>query len=176
MNTEDIRTLYAYNQWANRQIVAAARLLGEEDFQRDLRTSHGSVRGTLAHILGSEWFWLLLLQGETPGQVIAREQEWDLERVAPDAATLEARWVTVDHDQQLFIKNLTDDFLRTRRSFDFWQGQRWEFSVAHYMQHVVNHSSYHRGQVITLLRQLGQTPPPTDYLVFLHESAQMGAG
>lgn len=170
MNAGEIRTLYPYNQWANRRIVAAARLLDTEDFGRDLGTSHGSVRGTLLHILDSESFWLLLLQGEPFKQVIAREQEWNPEHFARDAAALEARWAVIDHDQQIFINNLTEELLQVRMSFDFYQGQHWDFSVAQYMQHVVNHSSYHRGQVVTLLRQLARTPPATDFLIFLREA------
>jgi uncharacterized damage-inducible protein DinB len=91
-------------------------------------------------------------------------------------AALEARWSVEDHDLQLFLEDLTDQRLKTRMAFQFVPGQLWEFSLAHLMQHVVNHSSYHRGQVITLLRQLGQTPPPTDLLEFLMESADMVAG
>ena len=174
MNTRDIRTLYAYDRWANRSVVATARLLDGEDFTRDLKTSHGSVRGTLVHILGSEWFWLQLWRGESPEKVIGRDHEWE-QTLFADVAVLEARWSVVEHDLQLFLESLTDELLKTRMSFEFFQRQRWEFSLADFMQHVVNHSTYHRGQVITLLRQLGKTPPATDYLVFLKESAQMGA-
>ena len=171
MNADEIGTLYTYNQWSNRQIVAAAGLLSPEDFTRDLQTSHGSVKGTLVHVLGSEWFWLLLLQGEPFEQVMAHEQEWDPEKFASDASALAERWSAIDHDQQAFVKSLTDERLLTRMSFDFYQGQRWKFSVAQYMQHVVNHSSYHRGQVATLLRQLGQVPSGTDFLFFVDETA-----
>ena len=54
-------------------------------------------------------------------------------------------------------------------SYENLQGVRWEYSLAEMMQQLVNHSSYHRGQVAVLLRQLGQKPLPTDFLVFLDE-------
>jgi len=175
VTTEDIRSLYAYDHWANRRVVAAARLLAPEDFTRDLRTSFGSVRGTLVHILGSKCFWLQLWRGDSLEEVVGREPEWEEARFA-DVAVLEARWSVEEHDLQLFLEGLTDERLKTRMAFQFVQGQPWEFSLAHLMQHVVNHSSYHRGQVITLLRQLGQAPPATDFLEFLKESAEMVAG
>ena len=53
-----------------------------------------------------------------------------------------------------------------------FSGQRWEYALGHMMQHTANHSSYHRGQVVTLLRQLGKTPEATDFLVFLDENAR----
>lgn len=175
MNSKDIRTLYAYDRWANRSVVAAARLLDHQDFTRDLKTSHGSVRGTLVHIAGSEWFWLQLWRGESAEAVIARDPEWDQSLFA-DVAVLEARWRAVEHDLQRFVESVTDELLETRMCFELFRGRRWEFSLADYMQHVANHSSYHRGQVIALLRQLGHTPPATDYLVFLNESARAPAG
>lgn len=164
MNTEDIRTLYAYDWWANRRLVKASRLLDEEDFTRDLRTSYGSVRGTLVHILWGDWLWLQRWRGETPKEVFVPEH-------FADVAALEARWAIVEHDQQIFIESLTDELLKVPISYENLQGQRWEYSLAHMMQHIVNHSSYHRGQVVILLRQLGQTPPETDFLVFLDEAA-----
>jgi uncharacterized damage-inducible protein DinB len=64
---------------------------------------------------------------------------------------------------------LTDDRVKARISYENARGERWEYSLGHMMQHIVNHSTYHRGQVVTLLRQLGQTPPPTDFLVYFDE-------
>ena len=89
----------------------------------------------------------------------------------PDVPSMEARWSMVAHDQDTFIATLTETVLTTPVSFERTQGQRWRLSLAHLMQHVVNHSSYHRGQVVTLLRQLGRTPPATDFHVFLNEQA-----
>ena len=175
MDTEDIRSVYAYDQWANRRVIEAARLLAAEDFTRDLKASFGSVRGTLVHILGSKCFWLQLWRGESLEEVVGREPEWEQARFA-DVTVLEARWSTTDHDVQLFLQSLTDERLKTRMAFQFFPGQPWEFSLAHLMQHVVNHSSYHRGQVVTLLRQLGHAPPATDFLEFLRESAEVVAG
>jgi len=88
----------------------------------------------------------------------------------PDWASLESRWTNVEDEQEAFIKCLTDDLLERRVSYENLRAQRWEYSLVQMMQHVVNHSSYHRGQLVTLLRQLGQTPPGTDLLVFLDES------
>jgi DinB family protein len=63
-----------------------------------------------------------------------------------------------------------------RVSYENLQGVHWEYSLAETMQHVVNHSSYHRGQVVVLLRQLGQTPPATDFLVFFDEQRSWTPG
>ena len=163
MNTQEIQTLFTYNDWANRRILAAVRGLEAQDFIRDLRTSYSSVRGTLVHVLWAEWLWLQRWQGESPERVFVTEE-------FPDAAAIEAAWTALARDQQTFVNNLTDERLKNRISYENRRGERWEYPLVHMMQHLVSHSTYHRGQVVTLLRQLGHTPPATDFLVFLDEA------
>lgn len=165
MNIDELRTLYAFNRWATDRLIGVARLLSPADFTRDLGTSHGSVRGTLVHILWAEWIWLQRWLGVSPRQVFAEDE-------FPDVDAIESRWCDVERDRQDFIVALTEDRLRARLSYENVQGQRWEYSLAHMMHHVVIHSCYHRGQVVTLLRQLGQTPPATDFLVFFDEGGR----
>jgi uncharacterized damage-inducible protein DinB len=169
MNVEETRTLYSFNRWANRRLLKAVQVLQWEDLTRDLRASYGSIRGTLVHIIWGEWLWLRRWQGESPKQILLAED-------FPDWTTLESRWIAVEKEQQAFLERLTDDALEMRVSYENLQGQRWEYSLAQMMQHVVNHSSYHRGQVVTLLRQLEQMPPATDFLVFLDEQRALGRG
>jgi uncharacterized damage-inducible protein DinB len=91
-------------------------------------------------------------------------------------AALESQWSAVEREQDTFLDNLTDELLTGRVSYENLQGVRWEYSLAEMMQHVVNHSSYHRGQVAVLLRQLGQTPLATDFLLFLDEKRTQAMG
>ena len=165
MNLDEIRTLYAYNRWANHRLLGASRPLSPSAFTRDLGTSYGSLRGTLVHTLWAEWIWLQRWRGVSPRQVFAQEE-------FPDVGAIESRWDEVERNRQDFIAGLTEDRLLAGMSYENLQGQRWEYSLVHTMQHVVNHSSYHRGQVVTLLRQLGQAPPSTDFLVFFDEGGR----
>jgi uncharacterized damage-inducible protein DinB len=165
MNVDEVRTLYAFNRWANNRIIAATRLLSAADLTRDLRTSHGSVRGTMVHTLWSEWIWLQRWHGESPKRVFAQEE-------FPDVDAIQSRWRDLEGHQQDFLAALTEKRLHRTLSYENIVGQRWEYPLVHMMQHVVNHSSYHRGQVVTLLRQLGQVPPVTDFLVFFDEGGQ----
>ncbi len=160
MNVSEIQTLYTYNRWANHRVVDACRLLNDRDLTRDLEASYGSVRGTLVHILWGEWLWCERWRGKSPKLIFDQEQFQDVNAI-------ESRWREVERDHQVFIDALTDELLADSISYENLQGERWEYSLANMMQHVANHSCYHRGQVVTLLRQLHQTPPGTDFLVFL---------
>lgn len=160
MNTEDVRTLFDFNTWANREILGAIKKLTNEEFVRDLRTSYRSVRGTLVHILWGEWLWLERWRGVSHREIFNQED-------FPDAGTIEARWQPIEIERRKFIDTLTDDFPKTRLSYVNTKGERWEYALGHMMQHVVNHSSYHRGQLVTLLRQLGHPAPSTDFLIYM---------
>jgi uncharacterized damage-inducible protein DinB len=169
MNTTEIRTLYAYNRWANRRVLKTSQFLKWQDFIQDLGASHGSIRGTLVHILWGEWLWLRRWRDESPKQVFAPEE-------FSDWAALESQWSAVEEEQNAFLEKLTDELLIRGVSYENLQGVRWEYSLAEMMQHLVNHSSYHRGQVAVLLRQLGQTPLAGDFLVFVDDQRSLAAG
>lgn len=157
MNTQDIRTLFAYDHWANRRLLAAASLLAHQDFSRDLQASFGSVRGTLLHILWGEWRWLRFWQEGSFMPEFAPED-------FPDVPALEASWTSLEQEHQAFAAGLTQQLLDASRTV----GGK-EYTLGELIQHLLNHSTYHRGQVVLLLRQLGVTPPATDYRLFLTE-------
>lgn len=166
MTVAEIRTLFTYNHWANRRLLTAARNLSDEELTRDLRSSYASVRGTFVHIIGGHWVWLRLWLGEPAKEIAARcDAVWDPEKF-PDVASLETAHTALEEDQVAFNETLTDDQLNARRGFESFQGRPLELSLGEMMQHVVNHSTYHRGQVVTLLRQLDQVPPGTDLSTF----------
>lgn len=155
--------LYAYNRWANRRLLNAAASLSEESLVRDLGPSFHSVFGTLQHILWSEWIWLSRWRRPaSPGPS-------PLE--CSDLANLKTRWLEVERDQSQFLQVLTPQDLDGLVSYENPPGTSWTYTLQQMLQHVVNHSTYHRGQVAGMLRQLGNDPPPTDYLVYFDELA-----
>jgi uncharacterized damage-inducible protein DinB len=153
-----VATLFAYNAWANRRLLAAAAPLPAEELCRDLGASFGSVNGTLRHILCGEWRWLRFWRD---GSLIPELRAEDF----PDLAAIEASWPDLEIQQREFAARLTADRLagtHTIRGHDYTLGDL--------IHHLLNHSTYHRGQVALLLRLLGQTPPATDYRLFLTDA------
>ena len=162
MTVADIRELYGFNRWANDLILDACDALNAEEFARDMHTSHGSVRGTLVHTMWGEWVWFRRWVGESPKHVFS---EFDF----PDLGVIRPRWHALDEERSAFIATLTEEKLHGIFGYENLKDQHWEYSYVHAMQHVANHSTYHRGQIVTLLRQLGKTPPCTDFLVYFDE-------
>jgi len=158
-----IRELYDYNEWANARTLGAAAQLTADDFTRDMRNSFPSVRDTLVHMLLAEWIWLQRWQGVSPA---AMPEGWNV-MMLPE---LRIAWSRVSDERARYLSALTDHDLH--RVFDYTNmaGAARAAMLGDALRHVVNHSTYHRGQITTMLRQLGAAPAPTDLLLFFEES------
>lgn len=163
---EEIRELYAYNRWANRRILGAAAALEPASFGKNMGSSFPSVRDTLVHILAAEWVWLARWKGSSPTGL----PSWDL----ATCDDVRERWAEVEAEQQAFVEALTEADRRREVAYRDTSGRAWESQLDHMLRHVVNHSSYHRGQVITMLRQLGAETVGTDLIRYYRAGADAG--
>jgi uncharacterized damage-inducible protein DinB len=161
---DEIRDLYAYNRWANRRVLDAAARLSPEELSRDLGSSFPSVRETLAHVLAGEWIWLTRWRGSSPPGL---PESWDLSSLE----VVRAQWAEVEADQRAFVEGLDEAALDRVVAYRDTRGDPYENPLGQLLRHVVNHSTYHRGQVVTMLRQLGADAVATDYVVYLRERA-----
>jgi len=160
MTKNEILELFAYNAWANRLLFDAAAPLPDDTYLRDLKSSHGGIHGTLAHIVWAEHLWLnRWLEKANP----AVAQGKDLH----SAAEVRARWEEVEAERGRFLAGLSDAQLQDTRNVKPSTGGEYQHTFVQMFQHTVDHSSYHRGQVVTLLRQVGVVPPVTG-LIFFH--------
>jgi uncharacterized damage-inducible protein DinB len=159
MNKKDFQILYDYNRWANARVLDAASRLTAEQYTRDLSSSFRSVRDTLTHIMAAEWIWLQRWQG-TSHKALFEPAEF------PNFAALRTKWAEIEQEQMEFVNDLTDESLAIMITYVNFKGETWTYALWQMMQHLVNHSTYHRGQVTTMLRQLGAEPAATDFLLF----------
>ncbi|HEY6271839.1 MAG TPA: DinB family protein [Terriglobales bacterium] len=157
-----IKELYAYNRWANKRTLNAASRLDLGSFGRAMGNSFSSVRDTLVHMLSGEWIWLERWLGRAPTAFLHAAD-------FPSVEKLQARWNGVEQDYERFIQSLTPSRLNEPLAYLNRTGERWVYPLWQQMVHVVNHSSYHRGQITTLLRQLGAEPVSTDLLMYYDE-------
>ena len=164
MNRQDIVTLYDYNAWANTRILRAVEPLASEAFLRDLKNSFPSVLDTLAHILGAEWIWLRRWHGESPSQILPPAD-------FPTVAGLKDRYAAVEKERRVFLGGISEERLPQPFQYKDIAGKTHSLALVHSLQHVVNHGTYHRGQITTMLRQLGATPVSTDMSRFYMDRA-----
>ena len=162
MRIEDLRTLYEYHFWAHERMMGSVSSLTPEELTRDLQSSHRSVRDTLVHMMSSEWLYLSRWHGVFPDTMLAPES-------FPTLDSIEARWASIRRELRTFLGAVQDQHLTTLMIYHNIRGDEVRLPLEVTMQHVVNHGTYHRGQVCTLVRQLGHDPEPTDLFRYFIE-------
>ena len=165
MNLSDTQHLFNYTEWANELAMSAASNLSEEHLRHDFRISHGSIFGTLLHMAGAEWIWLERWNGRSPAKSEAWSM-WTTESCA-DLATLKQRWHDVITRRAEYLTALDEERLAAELSFRLLSGDPSSMRLVDQMQHVANHATMHRGQIVGMLRQQGIEPPSTDLLFYL---------
>lgn len=162
MNRADFQLLYQFNSWANQRTLNSCVPLSQEQFTRDLKSSFNSVRDTLVHIVAAEWIWLERWHGRTPTSFPKAPDYPDLESVRNYASK-------IDRDLIDFVSSLMHDDPQRVISFKRIAGDAHAIPLWQLLQHLANHSTYHRGQIATMLRQLGAEPISTDLLLFFRD-------
>ena len=169
MTKDDIQILYEYDRWANTRVLSAASGLNPEQFTRDLGGRLRSVRDTLVHILGGEWIWLAYWKESSHSPAFLSDLRTRRDAlfnpdVFPNVAAVRLKWAEVEKERTEFVNRVTNESLEQMLPF-----RATQIKLAHLMQHLANHSTYHRGQVALMMRQLGTEPLATDLHVFLVE-------
>src|SRR5205085_8926382 len=160
---DDARALIAYNQWANDRMLGDVRGPAATELTRDVVTRFKSSLGTIAHIYRAEWLWLQRWCKQSPKRRLSLDDYRTLDDV-------ERPWRDVRAEQMRFAAEIDEARLAERIAYENSQNERWEYTLARMIQHLVNHSTYHRGQVVTLLRQIGRAARATDLLVWIDEA------
>jgi len=163
MTINEARELFDYGSWATARMFGAAEALTEEQLEAPMTSSFPSFSATLAHIVAAEWIWLRRWLGDSPATV----PDWV---ARPALAQTKTELAAVEAERASFLERLTDADLAEAVVYRGLDGQAFSLPLGQLMRHVVNHSTYHRGQLVTLLRQLGHTPPNTDLVRYLREA------
>lgn len=159
---DELRALFAFNRWANLRFLDALAGLSAEEYTRELGGSFPTVENTLLHLLGAEWVWLSRWKGSSPGAF-------------PEADTLDGvtavreRWDRLWSEQQEYLATLDEATLPRDLAYARMNGERRSQPLHEQLRHVVNHGTYHRGQLAMMLRMLGRVPPSTDLVMWYWE-------
>ena len=159
MNLADLNVWIDYHYWARDVMLDAVAPLTPEQFVRPVESSFKSVRDTVAHTYGAEWLWYHRWIGQ-PASMPAYDS-W------PDVAAIRKAWLDVEANVRTLVSGGGDSGVTRVYEYKSLAGQPTSSRFWEMLVHVVNHGSYHRGQVTTLLRQLGVAPPKsTDMITF----------
>lgn len=147
MNLADyLRREFAYDEWANREVLNAIRTGGGTD-ERSLQL--------MSHILAAEQVWLDRLKQQP--QSVPVWPKPDLAQCEAQAAELGSKWLE-------FLDLITAGDVSQSISYKNSKGEAWTSTIVDILTHVVMHSAYHRGQIASQMRASGKTPAYTDFI------------
>ena len=165
MNAAFLQRLVDYNYWARDRIFDAVATLTTEQYSRPMGNSFSSIRETLVHVYSADWVWLSRWHGVSPTAGLSADQ-W------PDLASLVTSWRDLETKVRAVVEGVTDAGVDKVIDYKLLSGQPGQSPFSGMVQHVVNHGTYHRGQVTTMLRQMGlAAPKSTDLITFIRERA-----
>ena len=162
MTAQEARLHIRYSGWASRKLLeAAAGNLTEEQRTRPLNVSHESLQQTLAHVYFADSVWY------------TRTVDPSLPVPSPDSRptmeSLMADWPDLQRKWEAWADSISDAGLERVAQFKLLNGTPGELPVWQIVNHLVNHATLHRGQVVAMMRQLGAKPPATDILYYYRE-------
>ena len=163
MTYDDLRLLIDYHYWARDRVLDAVSAITPEQFTRPMGNSFSSVRDTLAHICAAERIWIARLKGDKP-------QELQKPDRLPDVDAARKEWTGLECEMREQLAKLGPEAVERTITYQDLRGNDQSDVLWQMLQHVVNHCTYHRGQITTILRQLYAAPPKSmDLIAFYRE-------
>jgi uncharacterized damage-inducible protein DinB len=159
MNQADFVKLFAYTRWANARVIGVSADLVSLELHQEIASSFSSIFKTLEHMFFAEWVWLKRLNGISPARRFDGHEFRNL-------AELCQWWEINDLEWQAFVEAMADADAAREITYRNLQGEEFTVSQENIMHHVANHATYHRGQIVTMLRRLGKEGVTTDMIFF----------
>lgn len=157
-----MQQLVKYNVWANTKVAEILRTLTTDELQLEIISSFSSIQKTVLHIWDAEFIWLNRINGIP---ITTFPSKANSKNSAIDA------FVNCSIDWQVLMENKSDAYFDELCSYTNLQQKVFSNRIGEIVIHCMNHSTYHRGQLITMFRQLGKEQlPSTDFITFLREN------
>ena len=159
------RAMARYNRWMNQRLYTLCAVLEDAERKRDRGAFFGSIHGTLDHLLYGDLALLSRFTGDPPEMPrLGAPLHADFDQLAAERARVDARLLD-------WADGLTPEWLGRPLAFTSQtDGVTRELPAWTLVVHLFNHQTHHRGQLTTLLSQLGLDPGPTD----LHKLPDLG--
>ncbi len=149
----------AYNYWANQQIMELVKALSAEQAHSVIFSSFSSIHKTIVHVRGAELAWYR--------RVHELSQDRSLFEWSDDTPSLCDEFLSHSAAWKKWVEELEEGKLHSKLTYKNFAGDEFTQPLYEILQHVFNHSTYHRGQLVTMLRQVGvEKIPSTDFIGF----------
>ncbi|MBT2724503.1 DinB family protein [Bacillus sp. ISL-46] len=159
-----VENLYNYHVWANQRIIDHLKTLSPEKYQKEMKSVFSSVSKVLSHIYLVDYGWLNILEGQNMNEAMQSSLQLQEKIEKLPIEDLEMEFHTLSTRFKSFLESQED--IEKRIMLDNpWASLR-ETSLSEMILHVVNHGTYHRGNISAMLHQLGDSSVMTDYAFY----------
>lgn len=150
MNKAYLLDLASYNIWANHKAMDWLQQINDAQWEQVVTSSFSSVRQTALHIASAEKIWIDFWTASATPVFISGTFTGSKEELI-------AIWEKASTGMKAFLVSYPETALMAPIAFRYPRGGEAQLPFAHTFSHIINHSTYHRGQLVTLLRQVGFT-------------------
>lgn len=164
--------LYDYNVWANKRVFEHLKELPQDIYLKELQNVFPSISETLIHIYKADTIWLSVMSGESFDETMTLASKLSEETKAKSLIEMETMFLDLSNRYQAFFDRQED--LDKAISCEHPSFGRLETHLFELVQHVVNHGTYHRGNITAMLRQMGHPGVSTDYVFYLNAITSNG--
>jgi len=166
-DSEILQTMARYNQWANRDLLAAVRALPQSEVTKHRPSLFKNMLNTLNHPLVTDRMWWAHLHREPHAHKALNEVLFgDFEQLAAARAEMDQRFVD-------YVDDLSEDDADEQIDFTLLSGAKGRMSRRMILMHVFNHNTYHRGFVVETFCQVPAALPLIDLPIFMRGSGGM---
>ncbi|MFT9848738.1 DinB family protein [Aneurinibacillus sp. REN35] len=162
--------LYQYHVWANTRIIEHVKSLPQDIYCMEVQGAFSSLQEAINHIYMMDAMWLGVMSGDSFSKSRERLSELMEEVAGKDIEQMEAMCLALSQQYKAFLQN--HENLDMPFTIEHPHFGRLETKRSELIQHVVNHGTYHRGQITDILRQVGHSGIPTDYIFYVYAREQ----
>ncbi len=156
---EHLQHMFDFVQWGDNELLAAARMVPDEGYYREQGISIGSIHKLLVHEMAAQWIWLSRWRGENPTRLENHEDY-------PTRDSVLLRWPLVHSAINDFMGTQTPKSLARDVQYRNIKGELFSLPLGDLMQHVIDHATYHRGQINTMIKHAGGHPANVSYQLY----------
>jgi len=161
-------TMYQFHVWANQRMFDRLKELPREIYTQEVQSIFPTVSAAMAHIYMTDSVWMDILAGKSMNEALAYMLPKEKELGEKSLEELEAMYASLAERFQVFL-NQQEDLEQTIMLDNPYAGKR-ETRLSEIILQVVNHGTYHRGNVSAMLRQMGHASIMTEYALFWYHS------
>lgn len=151
----------AYNLWANKAMTEAILEMDEQLHQQIVKSSFPNLYATVLHMWDAESAWWQRMEGHTKIMIPSRQFNPTMKEAINGLLQQSTDW-------KQWADQCTEEELKREFDYKNIKGQPFRSAVWQVVQHLFNHGTYHRGQLVTMMRELGATEiPQTDFIHYM---------